>query len=153
MRALAGDLLCWVVTKINLQKEIYEIAKKKHKEETKLYHVYNFEKQIKLNKENNFSREKGNLHYFSSLICVDRKKPVKEIETPARDYDSVRRKAYGTLEDELEDTLNSMNKITPETISKEVKKIDDDTIFNRKIILKLIQNHKDYLSIIYNLKY
>ncbi len=56
-------------------------------------------------------------------------KPVEtktEIDTPARDYDSVRRKAYGTLEDDLEDTLNSMNKITPEAISKEVDKIDND---------------------------
>ncbi|MBQ6285326.1 MAG: hypothetical protein IJK67_03335 [Bacilli bacterium] len=64
--------------------------------------------------------------YKKEEVVSKQPEPVKEIETPARDYDSVRRKAYGTLEDELEDTLNSMNKITPETISKEVKKIDDD---------------------------
>ena len=46
----------------------------------------------------------------------------KEIPSPARSYDSVRRKAYGTLEDDLEDTLNSMNKITPEEINKEETK-------------------------------
>ena len=32
-------------------------------------------------------------------------------------YDTVRRKAYGTLEDDLEDTLNSMNKITTTSIN------------------------------------
>lgn len=39
-------------------------------------------------------------------------------------YDTVRRKAYGTLEDELEDTLNSMNKISTDTINKEINKVD-----------------------------
>ncbi len=47
------------------------------------------------------------------------------IKDTASTYDSVRRKAYGTLEDELEDTLNSMNKLTPEVISNEINKIDD----------------------------
>lgn len=55
-------------------------------------------------------------------------KPVREEKTVIKDsattYDTVRRKAYGTLEDELEDTLNSMNKLTPEAISNEVNKID-----------------------------
>lgn len=46
------------------------------------------------------------------------------IKDSATTYDTVRRKAYGTLEDELEDTLNSMNKLTPEAISNEVNKID-----------------------------
>ncbi len=41
-------------------------------------------------------------------------------------YDSVRRKAYGTLEDELEDTLNSLNKVTTTTIKKEITKVDKD---------------------------
>lgn len=41
-------------------------------------------------------------------------------------YDTVRRKAYGTLEDELEDTLNSVNKITTTTIKKEISKVDKD---------------------------
>ena len=56
-------------------------------------------------------------------------KPVREekpvIKDSATTYDTVRRKAYGTLEDELEDTLNSMNKLTPEAISNEVNKIDE----------------------------
>lgn len=41
-------------------------------------------------------------------------------------YDTVRRKAYGTLEDELEDTLNSMNKISTKTINEEISKVDKD---------------------------
>lgn len=41
-------------------------------------------------------------------------------------YDTVRRKAYGTLEDELEDTLNSMNKLSTDTIKKEINKVDKD---------------------------
>ena len=41
-------------------------------------------------------------------------------------YDSIRRKAYGTLEDDLEDTLNSLNKITTDTIVEEVNKIDKE---------------------------
>ena len=41
-------------------------------------------------------------------------------------YDTVRRKAYGTLEDELEDTLNSINKISTTTIKNEINKIDKE---------------------------
>ena len=38
------------------------------------------------------------------------------------DYDNVRRKAYGTLEDELEDTLNTANnKVTTDDIKEELK--------------------------------
>lgn len=44
----------------------------------------------------------------------------------ATTYDSVRKKAYGTLEDDLEDTLNKMNKLTPNDIQAEVQKIDND---------------------------
>lgn len=53
------------------------------------------------------------------------KKPEPVIKDSASTYDTVRRKAYGTLEDELEDTLNSMNKLTPEVISNEINKIDE----------------------------
>ena len=49
-------------------------------------------------------------------------------------YDTVRRKAYGTLEDDLEDTLNSMNKITTTSINikmeekpvKEAKEVKEE---------------------------
>lgn len=53
------------------------------------------------------------------------KKEEPVIKDSASTYDTVRRKAYGTLEDELEDTLNSMNKLTPEVISNEINKIDE----------------------------
>lgn len=40
------------------------------------------------------------------------------------DYDNVRRKAYGTLEDDLEDTLN---KVTTDEIKEELKKEESDS--------------------------
>ena len=57
-----------------------------------------------------------------------KKVEIKEtpLSTSAATYDTVRRKAYGTLEDELEDTLNKMNKLTPNDIKEEVQKIDND---------------------------
>ena len=66
--------------------DIYQLAEKKYKEETKIYHVNNFEKQIKLNKENNFSKENNNLHYFTNLLCINRKTPVTEIESDIEKY-------------------------------------------------------------------
>ena len=67
-------------------RDIYEVAEKKYKEETKLYHVDHFEKQIKLNKENGFSKEKNNLHYFKNYLVFDKKTPVQEIEKKIEDY-------------------------------------------------------------------
>ena len=57
-----------------------------------------------------------------------KKGEVKETILSANtvNYDTVRRKAYGTLEDDLEDTLNKMNKLTPNDIQAEVQKIDSD---------------------------
>lgn len=57
-----------------------------------------------------------------------KKVEVKETTLSANtiNYDIVRRKAYGTLEDDLEDTLNKMNKLTPNDIQAEVQKIDSD---------------------------
>lgn len=43
----------------------------------------------------------------------------------ATTYDSVRKKAYGTLEDDLEDTLNSMNKLSTNTIKESINDIND----------------------------
>ncbi len=50
----------------------------------------------------------------------------KQLSSAVTSYDTVRRKAYGTLEDDLEDTLNSMNKISTDTINKEINKVDKD---------------------------
>jgi len=57
-----------------------------------------------------------------------KKVEVKETTLSANtvNYDTVRRKAYGTLEDDLEDTLNKMNKLTPNDIQAEVQKINSD---------------------------
>ena len=57
-----------------------------------------------------------------------KKVEVKETTLSANtvNYDTDRRKAYGTLEDDLEDTLNKMNKLTPNDIQAEVQKIDSD---------------------------
>lgn len=44
----------------------------------------------------------------------------KPISTATTTYDSVRRKAYGTLEDDLEDTLNSMNKLSTHDVEEEL---------------------------------
>ena len=43
----------------------------------------------------------------------------------ATTYDSVRKKAYGTLEDDLEDTLNTMNKVSTNTIKESINDIND----------------------------
>ncbi len=41
--------------------------------------------------------------------------------TATTTYDSVRRKAYGTLEDDLEDTLNSMNKLSTQEVNETIE--------------------------------
>ena len=43
----------------------------------------------------------------------------------ATTYDSVRKKAYGTLEDDLEDTLNTMNKLSTTTIKESINDINN----------------------------
>lgn len=42
----------------------------------------------------------------------------------ATTYDSVRRKAYGTLEDDLEDTLNSMNNLTTTVVNERISEME-----------------------------
>ena len=77
-------------------------------------------------------------------------KVEKEIDTKVRNYDSVRRKAYGTLEDDLEDTLNSMNKITPEIIKEEKPvELDDYEEKSNKIedLINKIENTNSSVSV------
>ena len=57
---------------------------------------------------------------------VEKESTEDKINAAVTSYDTVRRKAYGTLEDELEDTLNSMSKVTPNKIKEEVEKVDKD---------------------------
>ena len=47
---------------------------------------------------------------------------TETLSSAVTSYDNVRRKAYGTLEDELEDTINSTNAITTEDIKQEEEK-------------------------------
>ena len=66
--------------------ELTDIAKKKYEEETKLYHVHNFEKQKKLNKKYGYDKSKNNLHYFKNFLCINRSTPVQEIEKNIEQY-------------------------------------------------------------------
>lgn len=47
---------------------------------------------------------------------------VNTTKSKVTSYDTVRRKAYGTLEDDLEDTLNEVNKISTTEINREMEK-------------------------------
>ena len=58
--------------------EIYEKAKIKYEEETKLYHVYNFEKQKQLNRIKNLSPD--NLRYFQTIGCIKKTTSVFDIK-------------------------------------------------------------------------
>ena len=53
--------------------EIYNIAKEKFEEETKIYHVNHFEKQKQLNREYGFDNNNNNLHYFNEIFCIKKK--------------------------------------------------------------------------------
>ena len=64
--------------------EMYETAKKKYKNKMKLYHLHNFEKQKKLNRENHFTKD--NLHYFEDFLFTKKKIPEKEIEEKIKKY-------------------------------------------------------------------
>lgn len=56
----------------------------------------------------------------------EKSSPKESVSSSVTKYDSVRKKAYGTLEDELEDTLNSINKLSTKKIKEEVSKVDRD---------------------------
>ena len=85
---------------------IYEVAKKKYKEETKIYHVNHFEKQLRLNKENKFSKEENNLHYFEDrLLVFDKKTPVTDIEKKVENY----KNKLTTMKKEFYENTNNYN--------------------------------------------
>ena len=68
--------------------EIYEIALKKYEYKTILYHLENFEKQKKLNRDNNYVNNGiiNNLHYFKNYFLCNKKIPYKEIEKNFENY-------------------------------------------------------------------
>ena len=68
--------------------EIYDIALKKYEYKKILYHLENFEKQKKLNRENNYSKNgiKNDLHYFKNYLICNKEIPYQEIEKKFEDY-------------------------------------------------------------------
>ena len=52
---------------------------------------------------------------------------------------------------ELGEELNLLYNIFEDAVYYKMDRLDDDIIFNRKILLKLLLNHKEYLSIIYDI--
>ena len=79
--------------------EMFEVAKKKYDNKRRLYHLNNFERQIKRNKEYNFNKNNNNLHYFKDYIICKRKIPSQEIE------EKIER--YGKKLDEMQLELNA----------------------------------------------
>ena len=54
---------------------------------------------------------------------------------------------------QLGEEINIIFNLFEDVVYYKIDELDDDTIFNRKLILKLVQNHKEYLSIVYDLRY
>ena len=54
---------------------------------------------------------------------------------------------------QLGEEINIIFNLFEDVVYYKMDELDDDTIFNRKVILKLIQNHKEYLAIVYDLRY
>ena len=54
---------------------------------------------------------------------------------------------------QLGEEINIIFNLFEDVIYYKMDELDDDTIFNRKVILKLVQNHKEYLAIVYDLRY
>ncbi len=54
---------------------------------------------------------------------------------------------------QLGQEVNIIYNLFEDVIYYKIDELDDDTIFNRKVILKLVQNHKEYLTIMYDLRY
>ena len=115
---------------------IYRIAEKKFKEETKIYHVNHFEKQIKLNKENNF--DKDHQHYFEKqLFVLDKKIPVENIQKKITEYDG----KLAELEKDYNENPNKYNGGTFFVIFKKIEQKDQFAkFFPSSYFLKLMWN-------------
>ena len=68
--------------------EIYEIALKKYEYKKILYHLENFEKQKKLNMENNYINNgiRNDLHYFKNYLFCNKEIPYQDIEKKFENY-------------------------------------------------------------------
>ena len=54
---------------------------------------------------------------------------------------------------QLGEEVNIIFNLFEYVVYYKIDELDDDTIFNRKVILKLVQNQKEYLTIMYDLRY
>ena len=54
---------------------------------------------------------------------------------------------------QLGEEINIIFNLFEDVVYYKMDELDDDSIFNRKVILKLVQNHKEYLAIVYDLRY
>ena len=54
---------------------------------------------------------------------------------------------------QLGEEINLIFNLFEDVVYYKLDELDDDTIFNRKVILKLVQNQKEYLTIVYDLRY
>ena len=54
---------------------------------------------------------------------------------------------------QLGQEVNIIYNLFEDVIYYKIDELDDDIIFNRKVILKLVQNHKEFLTIMFGLRY
>ena len=54
---------------------------------------------------------------------------------------------------QLGQEVNIIFNLFEDVVYYKIDELDDDTIFNRKVILKLVQNHKEFLIIMFDLRY
>ena len=54
---------------------------------------------------------------------------------------------------QLGEEINIVFNLFEDVVYYKMDELDDDSIFNRKVILKLLKNHKEYLAIVYDLRY
>ena len=54
---------------------------------------------------------------------------------------------------QLNEEINIIYNLLEDVIYYKLDELDDDTIFNRKLILKFLYNHKEYLAIIFDIGY
>ena len=47
--------------------------------------------------------------------------------------------------------VNIIFNLFEDVVYYKIDELDDDSIFNRKVILKLVQNHKEFLTIMFDL--
>ena len=54
---------------------------------------------------------------------------------------------------QLGEEVNIIFNLFEDVVYYKIDELDDDSIFNRKVILKLVQNHKEFLTIMFDLRY